>query len=297
MNRLIASLPIRVKILSGFALILSGMAIISVLTLISLSSVKESVNDVVNTRQPTVILSKELAVNLQQAAASLGFFLLSQEQEHKFAFQAAMASAGKSINRLKSLSTVQDDNKTAQMVSGIDSDMKRFKSLETRLFESASAYSKNFPAIAFANENINPTNRVLLQLTSQMLLSEMDEDATPDRKRLLSEIADLRYSWSNVMNGIRGYLAFRSDVAIKDMELYIDRAENLLAKIGKRGDSLTFEQQEALEQFSNELTGFKSNYRKMIEIHSSDMWRTDSWLVRSEVGPLFQSINKRAATS
>ncbi len=42
-------------------------------------------------------------------------------------------------------------------------------------------------------------------------MSEMEQATGDDRRRLFSNLAELRYAWSNVMNGIRGYLAFRGD--------------------------------------------------------------------------------------
>ncbi|WP_177419826.1 methyl-accepting chemotaxis protein [endosymbiont of Lamellibrachia barhami] len=296
MKQLLGSLRINLKIWLGFGLVLSVLVVISSLTLVSLSGVQGRVTEVVEARQPTLILSKELATQLQQSASALGFYLLSKEETHKTAYQQGLARVDKVIASLKQLPAIDKDTEALALVEAIDTDVQRFRALETGLFEAAANSEKNFPGIAFANANINPITRTMAQLTSQMILSELEEESDEMRKQLLADIADLRYVWSNVMNGIRGYLAFRSESALTDMELYIQQADKLVVKIAGYGDELTLDQADALEQIKAGAPLFKEHLKQLRTIHGSQKWRTDAWLIRSEIGPLFRDIEGKLDT-
>ncbi|MCU7830645.1 MAG: CZB domain-containing protein [Candidatus Thiodiazotropha sp. (ex Myrtea sp. 'scaly one' KF741663)] len=295
MLTLLNRLTIQMKLWIGFVLILSILSISSAVTLISLGSVGNHVNEVVEERQPTLTMTKDLATYLKQAAGSLGFYLLTKEKTHQREYARQTAQAKQIIKTLKTIPNIVQDETSSQWVIQLEDEVRIFESNAKRLLTETASYEGNFPGIAYANKNINPISRVHLQLTSQMIMSEMEEASDEERKHLLASLAELRYAWSNIMNGIRGYLAFRSDTSISDMTLYIEKTEKLLNKLNEDIDSLTLDQADSLEQFIASMSVFKQHYNKLLEIHGSEQWRTDSWLVSSELGPLFDKLDKNLA--
>jgi methyl-accepting chemotaxis protein len=291
MKRLFNSFTIRVKLWIGFGLILSILSLSSAVTLISLGSVGADVNEVVNERQPTLVLAKELATSLKQAAGSLGFYLLTKESLHRDAYNHQLEQAKSTLLQLQKMPPVSQDSRSTELTENLQQKLQAFESIGQELLNKSASNENNFPGIAYANKQINPLSRVQLQLTSQMMMSEMEEETSSERRELLTNLAELRYAWSNIMNGIRGYLAFRSDANIKDMTLYIERTDSLLERLNQQGDLLTFEQTDSLEQFIRNMQQFKTRYSKMLEIHGSEKWRSDAWLVRSELGPLLANLD------
>ncbi|MEJ2465883.1 MAG: methyl-accepting chemotaxis protein [Candidatus Thiodiazotropha sp.] len=291
MKRLFNSFTIRVKLWIGFGLILSILSLSSAVTLISLGSVGADVNEVVNERQPTLVLAKELATSLKQAAGSLGFYLLTKESLHRDEYNHQLEQAKSTLLQLQKMPPVSQDSRSTELTENLQQKLQAFESIGQELLNKSASNENNFPGIAYANKQINPLSRVQLQLTSQMMMSEMEEETSSERRELLTNLAELRYAWSNIMNGIRGYLAFRSDANIKDMTLYIERTDSLLERLNQQGDLLTFEQTDSLEQFTRNMQQFKTRYSKMLEIHGSEKWRSDAWLVRSELGPLLANLD------
>ncbi len=291
MKRLFNSFTIRVKLWIGFGLILSILSLSSAVTLISLGSVGADVNEVVNERQPTLVLAKELATSLKQAAGSLGFYLLTKESLHRDEYNHQLEQAKSTLLQLQKMPPVSQDSRSTELTENLQQKLQAFESIGQELLNKSASNENNFPGIAYANKQINPLSRVQLQLTSQMMMSEMEEETSSERRELLTNLAELRYAWSNIMNGIRGYLAFRSDANIKDMTLYIERTDSLLERLNQQGDLLTFEQTDSLEQFIRNMQQFKTRYSKMLEIHGSEKWRSDAWLVRSELGPLLANLD------
>ncbi|MEJ2394694.1 MAG: methyl-accepting chemotaxis protein [Candidatus Thiodiazotropha sp.] len=291
MKRLFNSFTIRVKLWIGFGLILSILSLSSAVTLISLGSVGADVNEVVNERQPTLVLAKELATSLKQAAGSLGFYLLTKESLHRDEYNHQLEQAKSTLLQLQKMPPVSQDSRSTELTENLQQKLQAFESIGQELLNKSASNENNFPGIAYANKQINPLSRVQLQLTAQMMMSEMEEETSRERRELLTNLAELRYAWSNIMNGIRGYLAFRSDANIKDMTLYIERTDSLLERLNQQGDLLTFEQTDSLEQFTRNMQQFKTRYSKMLEIHGSEKWRSDAWLVRSELGPLLANLD------
>lgn len=229
MQNILTRLTIRMKLWIGFSLILAIFSLSSMVTLVSLSGVGAHVNDVVKDRQPTLILAKDLEASLEEAAGSLGFYLLTKEAQHLEEYNHQIKQAEVILQQLERMPVVAQDSRSTQLVGQLHLKLAAFKSTGKTLLDRATSYESNFPGIAYANEQINPLSRVHLQLTSQMIMSEMEEAAGDERRQLLANLAELRYAWSNIMNGIRGYLAFRNDANIKDMSLYIERTDRVIS--------------------------------------------------------------------
>ena len=293
MGRIFGSMKVHHKIWLGFAMILAVLATVSTLTLVRLSGVQVQVSEAIGLRQPTVFLTKELKAELQQVASSLGFYLLSKEKQHKENYANGQSRVSGLLEKLKSLPNVTSDRRSMELLESIEADITQFRSIESELFEAANSYEKNFPGVAYANASINPINRLMVQLTSQMIQSEMEEEPDETRRELLGNIAELRYVWSNVMNGIRGYLAFRSDSVLQDMALYMEQAETLVGRIAAFEDDLTLDQADALEQFRQAFKSYRKNHEQLLRIQGGEKWRTDTWLVRDKIGPLIGQMVTR----
>jgi methyl-accepting chemotaxis protein len=232
---------------------------------------------------------------MQQAAGSLGFYLLSKDKSHLDDYKRQAVLAEQNLKTLKEIHVVVSDPSSIELVGQLEEELHNFKKTSHKLIERSVSFESNYPGIAYANKHINPLSRVHLQLASQMLMSEMEEEADDERKQLLATLAELRYAWSNVMNGIRGYLAFRSDSSVNDMNLYIEKTEMLLKQLQRQEDLLTLDQADSLEQFTESMASFKTHHAKMLEIHGGERWRFDSWSVNHELGPLFKQIDTSLA--
>ncbi|RDH88207.1 MAG: methyl-accepting chemotaxis protein [endosymbiont of Escarpia spicata] len=283
------------KILIGFAVVLVVLVASSGLTLFSLQKVRHAVFDVVEERQPTALLSAELATQLHNAYRVLGFYLLSKEQTHLKSFEQKMNAVTATLQNLRALPSISGDPDARMLVESIAVELEHSTSVQKELLASAADNEKNFPGIAHANQYVNPLNRSLLQLATQMIESELEEaEGAEDSSRLalLSAVNELRYSWSTVMGSIRGYLAFRNQAQLENLALYMERAREQIDKVSAYGEALTFEE-EALEQFTIDYAVFDQAQKKMVEIHGSDRWRTDVWLIKSQIIPVFNTIDAK----
>ncbi len=300
MTKFLSNLSIRYKVWGALLAMLALLATVVIVSYTTLSGAGRGMSSVVEEIQPSVVASMDLNAQLEHSAAALGFFLLSKEEAHKKAYLDALKRADAELAKLRAVPLVSERPELSKLVKSIDTDVAKFKSYQKRLFELAADDGKNFPGIRMAGQTLNPLSQQMLQNLTAMIQSEGNEVANAKRKQILSDIENLRYAWSNVMNGVRAYLAFRGTTSLDEVKLYQGECERLVKKLRGYGDDLTFDQADGLDQFVKLNKQFLTNLDAVVKVHSSERWRADAYLVRSEIGPLLNGIegkvNKLVAT-
>lgn len=286
-------LNIKQKLNLGFGTLIGFMGIIILVTLISLLVIRSNINEIIEEHEPTMFASITLGLHIKAATSSLGFYLLSKEDEHKKAYLNTLVSIDTELSHLKQFDSIQKDLAAQKLVDDLENDIKKFKQYQKNIFELATNNSKNIPGIVFAAENLNPISQQILQNLSQMLQSEADQTASNKRKQLLIDIEALRYNWVNVMSGIRAYLAYRTVRTQDEIKLYKEQVDTLIKKVQKQSQHLTFDQADSLEQILQFKKDFYVNLEQLYKIHSSEQWRQDAHLIRTEISPLLSQANEK----
>jgi len=288
--RLLSGFTIRQKLWGSFGAMLLVIMAIAGGVLLAGDSIKGSFTGIVNNNQPTMRASMNLSIDINSVTQSMGFYLLSKEEEHKQNFTNGMSALTESISTLRAMPAIQNDPASLELVESIGVDIKQFVGYQAKILELASSDVKNIPAIPLSAATLNPQSQQILQNLSQMLLSEAEEEASELRREILTDINALRYNWASIINAVRAYLAFRADVSINEVELYSENFHDLLSKVEGYGDELTLDQFDSLEQVKALEQEYIKNWKALVIVHGSDKWRTDAWLIRSEVGPLLAKI-------
>ena len=289
------NLSIKLKISAGFGLMQAIIVMISVSALVSLLAVQDKVNVITTDIQPAVLLGNKLAINLEKSNSALGFYLLSKEDIHKQAYLNSLQTVDAVIADFRAMPMVQGDADITAQLDSIVGDVERFKGYQERMLHLATNAADNIPATKYTAQNLSPRAQRLLQFVSGMIQSESDEEATPKRRKILLALGKLRYNWTSIMNGLRGYLSFRQQSALDEIKLYRESLEGTLKTIQEFKDDLTLDQSDALEQFIPLKDEFFVHLEKVIEIHGGEAWRTDAHLIRTEVGPLLQGVDAKVS--
>ena len=290
-----SNLSIRYKLGLSFAVALGAVIIVVGQSLSGMTAVKTEVDRVVHAVQPVLLGSMELTQSLDRASGALGFYLLSHEPAQSALYHQEMEKVARLIADLKQRPAVRGDTASASLIAEVETQVQRLAPLQERLFELTQDQAKNFPAMEFAARNVNPLSQQMLQQLTQMVLAESEEEATPLRKQLLVDIGELRYAWTNVMNGVRAFLAFRGKSALDEIELYKAHSLELIEKIKGYDDALTLDQLDAIDQFGELEQRFFDNLDKLVEIHGGEAWRSDAHLLRTQVEPVLAAIKTQLA--
>ena len=290
---LFARLRISHKIWIGFGLLMGLLLIIAVIAVQVLDSARQRLDKVVNVSQPAMLQAMSVAAALDRTNSALGFYLLSKEPRDRATYESMLEALERRLTRLEAMEAISANPEEAATLKKIRADVDRYKSYQARMLRLAGDDNENFPGIGFSASKMAPLAAAIQQHLSQMLESEREEDNTVERKALLYRLIELRQTWMNLLNTNRAFIAFRGRDSIANLKLYregfIAQVEALKA-LGE--DVLTFEEVVALEAIEGDMRKYFDLQDQLIQVHSSEKWRTDAWLLRSEIGPLVERIRQ-----
>lgn len=247
--RKINGLTVKQRMRAGFGMILVVLAIVAMQTLYSLLAIKKDTENVVENYQPTVITTMRLAEQIKDALVGLGFYLLSTEESHKEDYLNRIQEADALLAHLKDQPVIKSDEQAAQLVAAIEQDVEQFKALQDTMFTLAVRPDKNFPAMSYSQENINPLSQAILQNINIMIASEEEQAERAQRLPLIRTLNNMRFSWARLMSGVRAYLGFHSGVALDEVRDQKNLFQRQLGEIKERyGESFSLEQEGAAEE-------------------------------------------------
>lgn len=293
-DQFFAKHSIRKKIWVSFAIFVGVLIVVGVIGQTNMQANKKQLGVLVNDVQPAVVQSLQIVDELDRASASLGFYLLSKEDVHKKEYLFYMDKITTSVVLLSEMKAVRDDPETALLVETVAQSIKNLQVYKERMMLYASNEMENIKAMKFAATEVNPRVLVLLGNLQDMITSEKQQKATPERKKLLLDIYALRTSVSSAVNELRLFLALRAQNAADNFKNYVEVVEKDYAKVTAYTDQeLTFEQYEALDAFKGVYKEYFPLAQKLIDIHAGEDWRLDAYTIRKEISPLVRQIQEK----
>ncbi len=290
------NLSIRYKISLGFMVVVSIFVLKAVSSNNSLNLVYETFQTVSTENQVAVEKAGLLNAQIEAVFGAMGIYLLTGDADKEQSFVVGLNRITITMKSLKKEKAIAADQQSVELINKIAVDVEAIQKIKPRLLALSKDNNLNILAVGFAQEKINPLNRELLQLLGQMLSSEDEEEYIEERKEVITLIHKLRYSWASVMTELRLFLAFKAPAAIDNIKLYssnVDAMVERLLVLQNDDDLLTLDQSDSLEQFIALKTQFMNNFGQLIELHNSDKWRQDAYIVKTQVTPLLLSIKEK----
>lgn len=286
------NLSVRKKIWLCFGLVLIVFVIQGVRSVNGLNSVTQSFDLVASKIQPAAFKASSLEARIESVSSGLGFYLLTKDKYQKKVFEQNLKQVAELLKSLKNSDRFKSNTKSLTLISKVEELYKKLNAHKEKLITLSESNDTNILAIGYATENLNPVNRDLLQLTSSMLTSEEEEEFDEERLPLINAIHKLRFNWLNIMTEMRLFLAFKAPAALDNIELYRSGVDTLLDQLisFQENELLTLEQEDALTNFLALKTIFFTNLASLVELHNSEKWRQDAYIVKNEVGPLLAEM-------
>lgn len=298
MDLLPKNLTIRQKIRFGFGVIWVALAIITIQAVINLSVVRMDVAEVLEEKQPAAMLAKDLGMGLEKSMNTLGMALLMKDKDYLDAYAQKVKSLQTLIEELQQKSSVLEDVDLDQSFQQLTEDLVTLNQLMAQIEHLQASRGNNYPAFEYSNNYILPTAVKLQQLITEMVNSELDENSG-GRTELLRLTIELQKSWLNVLNGLRGYMAFRTEEMAEITENYLNQTERLLDQIKNYPQyhelELTFVEESVVDEAVELYQQYREHYMVMKGIHSGEKWRMDTWLMANQVQPLFTRMESNLA--
>lgn len=323
MNRFLSRWTISQRLYLAFGLLLAGVLGVAAVGLRGLSATEVQVHRVIDQIQPASRAADALSRQLYQAMAEMGLYLKTREPEHQQAYTAAVEVLEQRLQALQKAIAVLGESRLTNDYQRLSEITSQFVGYKPRVIELASSTDKNVPAMALAAENLNPQNQVILQALAEMLNSEEEAEAElidqlaqqsprfvetspgkwevadepgpaqelAQRLPVLNAIHQARASWSQVVNALRGFLAYRDQSFVENLRLYLEQNGAAVQRLQAAEDQLTFEQADALERLVEARKAYTVALDKVLAVHGSDRAYEDVYLMRKTVGPLVQRLS------
>lgn len=284
MNRWISNFSIAQKNLFSYGLILVVMCSMAILTYFNMNHIQGMTKEVIGQRQPAAFAADGIRVQLERAMASVGLYLQSKSPVDKKRFDEAIAGIGKEQAALKQHSD--------ESLNSLNAALQTFTTEANEVMKISADDKLNLPGTEYANQNVNPMAIQISGLMGTLISAESDAQAgVYPRRALVLDLARLRGEWGDVVAGLRGFMAFRSQAMENNFKLYTAEVLKRTHDINTNyGNLLTFEQQDAIDQLLKLLPQFIDQAGKAFAIQKSDKWRMDAYLVRTKLTPAFTEV-------
>lgn len=233
---------------------------------------------------------EQIYASTEISAQALGFYLLSKEDVDKKFYIDSIDNMIIYSNKLEQ--DINTDYYETNKLSEVTDAIQTIVQYKEQFLNLAINDSDNYPAVQYATEHVNSTMRTVTQLIEVMIYSENSEDYDIERKPLALSMNDLRVAWVKIQSELRSYMAFRSSSNKENVGYYMTQVNTLLSEIAGYDDLLTLEQEDALEQLGPLVVAYAREVVVLIEMHGSEKWRTDAYIMRTEYGPaLYDAID------
>jgi len=264
---------------------------ISLNTLGQFSRLNKGINQVTSDIQPVVLTAQNLEARLEATSNMLGFYLLTKEDSYRKNFLTQLNSVKNETIKLSQYKLVTGNDDYLRIVTEVQNDINVLENYREKMVELVEDPMKNIPAQKLANQNLNPVSRKLQSMIGLMIDSDFEEDSEDgSRDKFRRTLFDLRFYNIKITSELRNYMAFRSQTNLQniyDIENLINAKLNF---IESNANMYTFEQSDLMASYIKADKQYFKDLKTLAKIHSTDRFRTDIFLVKTEIGPLIKKI-------
>jgi len=267
------------------------ISITSATSIFNLNNLNDQAKKIIDEAQPTMVDALNIRAGLNNTAKNINAYIVSQQSSDKEEIANSIEQLNDYFNRFIQRPNIINDTELLQITNEISASFDQFKVLATQVEYLVENPVENFPALKIAESQLNPLSQSVLTSLNNALLSELDEDNNAERKALLYELANLRYSWMNIITSNRTFLANPTMQTHEKIKSYIILFNKQLKTIQKRSKIFTFEQQEAVPNITRNTISHFKYLNQISNLYTSKNWRKDQGLLKDEIKPLIESIS------
>lgn len=277
----------------GFGVIWTVLAIITLQAVINLYLVRQNVSVVVNEKQPVAIGASELALSLEKSMNALSMYMLTHDKELLAAYQAGFAQVIQGVQKasVSIRANGDSDQQVLEAYGLIEKKLDQLPGLVDQLVELQEDRSKKFPAFQYVNEHMLSLANSMQNQINMMIASEL-ASLEPERQGVLTDLLNMQKSWLNVVSNVRGYVAFRTEEMAELTEGYLNTTEQMINRLNSQERvELTLEEEDGLIKVWEVYQAYREHFMQLKSIHQGEKWRMDTWLMKNEIEPIFQTLD------
>lgn len=276
-------LSLRNRLMIAFASLSVLMLLSLGVTLFKSEQVEHAVDKIVARNIPVALGGAQLASNINATMAALRGWVLTEDEMFKAQRAQLWAQIQSDIDQLDTFLTRQQD------WPKLKNDLNAFKQVQDKV-EVIAHTPDDQPATRLLNEKVTPLSDKMLSTISQAYIAEVSMPATPERKRMLAHMGDIRGAIAVVTGNVRAYLLTGEKHYAEQYQAVWRWALGKKKELEAKSDALSPAQQKNLSEFSTAAETVTPLFKQLVDIRSGDDWNRARHLLVTEVIPLASTI-------
>lgn len=279
---------IRKKVWGSYGLVICTLLTVVIASLLSFSTIKRGIEEVVHVSQPKIIVSLEIASHVREALTAMSSYILSGNHEQKDHYLKTISIAESKIDELARAMLTTEEQESIEEISEL---LKDIKILNQELSEYVEDSQKNLPALAIMINKLEPKSTSIKNLINDALdeVNELHEE-DGGLEELIMQMHEIRYSWAMLISQSRSYLALRDKKNLDQLELFklgvTQKSNELLSNSDIDDDILDY-----FDDLKKQEADYLIDLEEMIEVHSQENWKRDSYIFREAIVPLLAKLD------
>ena len=275
---------IRGRLLAGFAAICLLLAATVAYTAYVISDISSRFRQVVDFRTPVAIASTQLVGNLYSTLSTLRGYLLTGDPQGKLDRAATWAELDRTsdeFDRLAANFTNPENRQIWAEAKALIGELREVQARAERVAFTPDAY----PATKMLSTEAAPLVAAMFDQITRMIDEEEKLEASPERKRLLKMMADVRGNLAAAGSQLRLYVA--SGVAADRDRFDVPLANFRAAlKLLKTNENLLTETQKAyFEAIAKAEAAFAPLPERIFALRRSPEWNAPVFILSTEAAP------------
>lgn len=281
-------MSLKQKVYFGFIGIILLTAINLGYTLIKLNEIEKIGHSTIELRQPAANLFQRLAQDLNASTALLNTYLLTQQKEQRDEYTLIVQNIRSRIKEAHKLELVKTGEISHETLNKMDELFNSYLESNDKLFQLSDTNATN-AGLTLAQETLNDTAIQFLNLTNLLLTTEEFDLKNPAAYRAYTTLQALRYNWTQMMSNLRLYIVSQIPGLIQNFSNYNEQTGVLLEELANMEYQVGFGE---IEQMVELRSKYMEKLPAVIEIFDSGKFRADSFLITSEVQPVFEELRQ-----
>jgi len=288
------SLGFRHKLTAGFVSVILVLSIGTAMTLLRLGKVEQSASDVVQHRQPVTATIFKAGQDLRSIEGLLHSYLLTGQEELFLGFKDRVAALETQVTSLQGKISRDEFSEESAPLDRLKAMCNELRLHANRLHELRNSFEENHPLITTAVELLNPLALAFLGQLNELIDAARDLPHNKNQKLFIHTLADLRYTWVQMMSHVRVALATHTKRDLENVRLFSEVHGKLLDDLKALEDQGVLENVDVSFDVVDNLVDLRAQYTenlsKVSGLFDNEMWRRDAHLMKTSVLPLFEQM-------
>jgi methyl-accepting chemotaxis protein len=278
------SLRIRGRLLAGFAAICLLLAATVAYTAYAISDISDRFKRVVDFRAPVAISSTQLVGNLYSTLSTLRGYLLTGDAQGKQDRAATWAELDRTSSEFDRMAAGFTNPENRQIWAEAKTLIGELRAVQAKA-ESVAFTPDAYPATKMLATEAAPLIAAMFDQITRMIDEEEKLEASPERKRLLKMMADVRGNLAAAGSQLRLYVASGETADREKFAAPLANFRAALALLKTNENLLTGTQKTYFEAIAKAEAAFAPLPERIFALRRSPEWNAPVFILSTEAAP------------